>query len=226
MDNNHTNINWLYSYPIAIEDNKSNFNIYKGKEIIGYNDTTVFNIYIKPQFNDLNFNEFLVNSILDTYILCNLDKESEQYKKFSNKQIISYVISLNKDEIYEVNWSNLVNEKREYMQNILYDKIYEIFNSKHEQYYNVFMNLINNIGEQSPQKFIKMCEEKFKDSDKCPNYLEKTLIYISDKLEDCETKTEKQEILNKYMDKNIFIKLFDSKLKISLKSFLNINIDD
>ena len=226
LDNNHTNINWLYSYPIAIEDNKSNFNIYKGKEIIGYNDTTVFNIYIKPQFNDLNFNEFLVNSILDTYMLYNSDKESEQYKKFFNKQIISYVISLNKDEIYEVNWSNLVNEKREYMQNILYDKIYEIFNSKHEQYYNVFMNLINNIGEQNPQKFIEMCEKKFKDSYKCPNYLEKTWRYISDKLEDCETKTEKQEILNKYMDKNIFIKLFDSKLKISLKSFLNINIDD
>jgi len=128
--------------------------------------------------------------------------------------------------MYEVNWSDLVYEKREYIQTILYDKMYEIFNSNHEQYYNVFMNLIENMGEQSPQKFIEGCENKFKEIPYCPSYLEKTWRYISDKFEDCETKKEKQEVFKKYKDKDTFIKLFNSKLKISLKKFLNINHED
>ena len=225
FDKDHKNINWLYNHPIKIgnKDDKSYFSIIKDKEIIGYNDTTVLNIYIKPQFNNLNFNEFLLNSILDTYILSNLEKDSDNFKKFGNKKIISYVISLNKDDIYEVNWSDIVNEKRDFIKEVVYNKMYDIFKSKHEQYYNVFMNLINTMGEQSPQKFIETCENIFTDNSDYPSYLKKSWRYISDKIEDCDTKQEKNSIFSKYKEKETFTKLFDSKLKISLKSFLDIN---
>jgi hypothetical protein len=227
LDKRHNNINWLYSHHILIGNkDKSNFSINKEKEIIGYNDKTVFNIYIKPQLNDLNFNEFLVNSILDTFILSNLEKDSENFKKFGNKTIISYVISLNKDVIYEVNWSDIVDEKKDFIQNVLYEKLYDIFNSKHEQYYNVFINLVDNMGEQSPQKFIELCENKFKENPYCPSYLGNVWRNISDKIEECDTKKEKNDIFSKYKDKDVFIKLFDSKLKVSLKSFLDINDDE
>lgn len=222
FDKAHTNINWLYTYPIVI-GYKSNFLINTKKEIIGYNDTTVFNIYIKPQFNDLNFNDFLVNSILDTYILSNLEKDSESFKKFGNKKIISYVISLNKDDIYEINWSDVVNEKKDFIKEILYNKMYDIFELKHEQYYNVFMNIIDTIIEQSPQKLIEICENKFKENSYYPTYLANAWRYISDKLEDSDTKEEKNKIFSKYKEKEIFTKLFDSKLKISLKNFLCID---
>ena len=225
LDNTHKNINWLYSHNIGIENNDK-FSINRDKEIIGYNDTQVFNIYIKPQFNDLNFNDFLLNSLLDTYTLCNSNTESENFKKFGNKKIISYVISLNKDEIYQINWTDIVNEKRNFIQNILYDKMYEIFNSKHEQYYNVFMNLIDTMEEKSPQKFIEMCENTFNKDSRYPSYLTKAWVYISNKLEDCEDKKDNDAIFSKYKNKDIFIKLFDSKLKISLKSFLDINDDE
>ena len=226
LDKEHPHINWLYDHPIGIGNkDKSQFYINKRKEIIGYNDTTVFNIYIKPQFNDLNFNNFLINSIFDTYILSNLEKESEDYKRFGNKKIISYVISLNKDDMYKVNWANIIHDKQDFIKSLLYEKLYEIFNSKHEQYYNVFMGLINTMGEQRPQKFIEVCSNKFNEYG-YPPYLYKTWASILSKLEDCDDKKEQYDILLKYQDKNTFIKLFDTKLKISLKMFLDINDDD
>ena len=63
----------------------------KKLNLIGYDENIVIISYIKPQFNSLNYNEILVNSIFDTYLINNVkknDKEgniSENYKRFYGK---------------------------------------------------------------------------------------------------------------------------------------------
>lgn len=225
FDKAHLNINWLYSHMIKIDNNS--FNIYKFMHMIGYTDKSVYTLYIKPQFNDLNFNQFLVESLLDTYLLCNLDGESENFKRFGNKPVVSYVISCNKDTIYEINWTNIIRENRVYIQKLIYSILYEMFSSKHVQFYEVFINIVNSKTYKGPLQIIEHCENKFKDTDdipKFPQYLTKAWNSISDKFEESD-KDEHEEILQKYMKKDAFIKLFDNKLKGSLRTFLNMQDD-
>ena len=224
FDIKHKNINWLYNHTINIK-NSSSFDIKAQPDMIGYNNECVFNLYIKPQFNELNYNEFLVSSLFQTYLLCNLEETSENYKKFANKPVISYVISFNKDVIYEVNWTNIIEDKKEFIKKVIYDIMFNMYSVKHTQYHSVFKNIITTMKEQNPQQILKKCESSF-EYDTTPKYLCKAWNSISDKLEDCEGKKEQRRVLSKYTDADTFVGLFHHKLNISLKSFLEIHEED
>ena len=224
FDTKNTSINWLYAHPIEI-NNDSQFSLNNEMKMIGYDDNSVFSMYIKPQFNDLNFNEFLVSSLLDTYLLSNLNNESDNFKRFGNKQVVSYVLSLNKDSIYEINWTDVVRENKTFIQNILYDKLYEIFSSKHPQFYETFVNITDSNKFKGSKSMLTHCENKFDDKN-YPPYLTKAWHVISNNIDECDEKEEKDHVLRKYTNKDVFIRLFDSKLKRSLKTFLDINEDD
>ena len=208
FDYKHPNINWLYRHLIGLDD-KAEFNLYNNMDMIGYDDKIVYNLYIKPQFNDLNFNEFLVESLLDTYKLSNLNKESENFKRFSNKQIISYVLSLNKDIMYEINWTDIVRENKEYIHKIVHDILYEMFSNKHSQYYDTFMNVIKSKNFKEP---IEHCQTLFNSDPRYPKYLDNAWNSLLDRIEDDEPLEALQ--------KDTFIKLFNKNLKRSLKTFI------
>ena len=216
----YPDVNWLYSHHILL-NNKQSFSISKKKDMIGYNKNTVFNIYIKPQLNELNFNEFLLESILDTYILCNLEKDSENYKRFGNKPVISYVLALNREKMYQVNWTTLVNENKSFIKELLFDKMYEMFSSRHIQYHSTFLNRVNENKDISFTQVIEKCDKDMTADDK-PIYLHDIWNYISKQLDDCDEDSEKELVILKYKKKEEFIKLFDKSLKKSLKAFLDI----
>lgn len=107
-------IKWNINHKISFSGNTSDFNIYKKFQTIGYDDNTVWLIYIKPQFNDLNYNEFIINSIYDTFLIKNLkipiddDKKAlNDYQKYGNKQIISIVFTSDCSDYYSFSWNNL-----------------------------------------------------------------------------------------------------------------------
>jgi hypothetical protein len=217
LSSTYKNISWLYSHQIAL-DNNSYFKLYKFSDMIGYNDSIVMNLYIKPQINELNFNEFLVNSLLDTFVIMNLSKESANFTKFGNKKIISCIVSLNKDALYKIDWTIAVRENEQFLKELIYTKLFEMFNIKHLQYYGTFININKTMENVEKQKIVEHCENKFKE-EIYPDYLYKAWNSISDKLEECED-DEREELFASFLEKDKFIKLFDSKLKISLKSFL------
>jgi hypothetical protein len=92
MNSFHTKypkINWLYDQHILYEGN-DNFYTHKNFVLIGYDEDNVIIAYIKPQFNSLNYNEILVNSIFHTHLVTNVkkmkeDRISENYNKFYGK---------------------------------------------------------------------------------------------------------------------------------------------
>jgi hypothetical protein len=221
LSSSYKNINWLYDHKFALDKNDY-FKFYKHSDMIGYNNDIVINLYIKPQINELNFNEFLINSLIDTFVLTNLSKESPNFAKFNNKQIVSCIISLNKDTIYKMDWTNAVRENKDFLKELLYTKLFEMFNVKHLQYFATFININKTMENVEKQKIIEYCEKKFKEDILYPDYLSKAWNSISDKLEECDD-DERDDIFAGYLEKDKFIKLFDSKLKISLKSFLEIN---
>lgn len=224
FDKKYPAINWLYSHPIGI-DRAKQFFLFTEKSIIGYDDNRVYNVYIKPQFTELNFNEFLLESLLDTYILCN-QTETNNLTRFGNKQVVSYVISLNKEEIYEIDWTEILfenaGENAKRIRDILYSKLYTIFSTKHQQYYEAFINTLAEEEKINPRKIIETCEEKYT-GEKWPEYLRKAWASISTKVEECETHEERMDILEEYKRNGKFLHLFNLKLSFSLKRFLDID---
>jgi hypothetical protein len=219
FDKKYPAINWLYLHPIVI-DRAKQFSLTKEKSMIGYDESRVYNVYIKPQFTELNFNEFLLESLLDTYILCN-ETDSNNVIKFGNKPVVSYVISLNKEEIYEINWTEIVRANVKRISDVLYSKLFTIYSTKHQQYYEAFINTVNGEENINPRKIIENCEDKCKE-DKHPEYIRRAWITITIKMEECETPEERMDILEEYKRNGVFLRLFEKNLSRSLKTFLDI----
>ena len=213
-------INWLYSYPVNIGET-NDFKVGGRYTMLGYNDKNVYVITIKPQLNDLNYNEFIIDSIVDTYLIMNIDKESESYKKLHNKQILSCVLTMNKDDIFIVDWTAAIKENNIYMRGLLFDMMNTRFGNMHLQYYNTFINIIG-LNNNSSLSIIETCINKLRTSINPPEYLEKVFGKIYSDIEECDTIEEKREIIDKYSKKEKFMNLMDKMLNRSIKNFLGI----
>ena len=138
--NKFLKINWLMNQPVYLEGNDS-FKISKKFGLIGYDDENVVIGYIKPQFNSLNYNEILMSSIFDTYLIQNLKKIgidgeiSENYKRFYGKKVISCVFTLDKNEPYYIDWGNLIGENIPIIKNRIYLNVMEKYKLENNMVY-------------------------------------------------------------------------------------------
>ena len=231
FDEAHPQVNWLYSHHVNIhggntEKSVDEFSIYKHYQMIGYDETSVYVFTIKPQFNQLNYNEFLTNSILDTYLISSTDRASSNYERFNGKSILSCAISLNSDEVYTVDWTIPVKENSIFIKNKLFDAMKRRFEVGHSHYHNSFLNIITANSEQKPELilaiFLTKCAEK-----KCiPEYINSLWNYMKTAIDLCDKQKQKRKELEKYTDKDTFISLLDRLLIGSLKKYIDIEDDD
>jgi len=224
FNNKHPNVNWLYSHKVdfggGIDTKSEDFSLYNSYRMIGYDNINVYIINIKSQFNKLNFNEFLINSIIDTYIASNTEKESENYKRFNGKNIMSCVISMNNEGIYTVNWSDVIKKEKELIKTIIFNVMKNKFINNHSQYYNTFLSIIESNVERSAENIIEICSNKSNKFKHLPEYIKRAWTIISSNIDDCDDKDEMNMVIKKYSDEKIFIRLFDKQLNSSLKKFL------
>ena len=224
----YPNVNWLHSHDVYLgngEDNSENaeFVLYKEYRMIGYDAERVYVIYIKPQFNDLNKNEFFIDSILDTYLVSNTS--SENYKRFNNKPVISCVLSMNRNEIYKVNWTEVVKNNTEYIKSVIYDILNKRFRNKHAQYHNIFKNIVESDKERTPAQCLDICIKKTET--KFPlKYMLRVWTGIYTQIEECDSRKGKKKIISKYMDIDIFSNFLDKMLNRSIKNFLDIKEEE
>lgn len=224
----YTNISWLYSHQVDLrggrgEAENNDFKVYNRYPMIGYDDKNVFIINIKPQLTELNYNEFLIDSILDTFIIMNTHKSIDTPEKFKNKEVLSCVLSMNKEDIYTINWTAAIKENADYIKTLLSNILTKRFGNMHSQYYNAFKNIIEESEEQSPSHIIEVCNNKCRNVDNfAPEYIERVFNVISHEIESCETKKDKKRVIKKYKNEDTFVKLLNSKLKVSIQNFLGI----
>jgi hypothetical protein len=218
------NVNWLYSHPVefggGIDTENKDFTLSNKYQMIGYDNNNVYIINIKPQFNDLNFNVFLINSIIDTYIVSNTSMTSPNYKRFHDKNIISCVISMNNVDMYTVDWTSVVKKQKETIKSVIFDAMKKKFINKHSQYYNTFLNIIRSNIECSAENIIEICTNKSNKINSLPEYIKRSWTVISSEIDDCDDKDEMSMIIKKYSDEKVFIRLLDKQLNNSLKRFL------
>jgi len=231
-------INWLMNHTIHYNGN-NNFKIGKNFNLIGYDENIVIIAYIKPQFNSLNYNEILVNSIFDTYLINNVkqyDKEgkiTEKYKKFNGKKIITCVFTLDRNEPYYIEWHNAIKNNYEIIKNRIYFNIIEKYKLETSNlfYFYKYWRLFCPENEKNPSDFIRFLKERYDEIKKMlptefPKYVDEFFSEIEFEIQRSKGKTNKELILKNYDNNEYYSEKLEEKLNISVKRYLGIKIDD
>ena len=236
--NEHKNTNWLIEHRLNYNGTNDEFYIYKNFTAIGYNDKDIYNIFIKPQVNTLNYNEILLDSIYDTHLINSYYKNEHNnnndnnINRFSNKPVKTIVFTFDNDSYYKFDWiynNNLINEYNELIVNKLYQKLEKYYSIDVKYIYIWYKNTKEKYKNESPSLIItKIIEElnNFIDAKKKKN-IPHYLIKFFEGIESIINHTKKKERLNelsKYDNNEYFIKELNKVISMSLKIFLDIPI--
>jgi hypothetical protein len=245
--NTYPKINWLISHQINLNGNNNDFDIKRNFQLIGYDNENVFIFYVKPQFNNLNYNQTLIDSIFDTFLINNIkkpleDTENEQYNKtlkdynkFGNKSIKTIIFTLDKTDFITLEWNqineNLIMKHKDIIIEKIKDKIIKKYSVEIKNIYYFYKYVKNNLikDKLSPEKIIKNIINEFKNDkyyDRIPDFISRFLYKIENKLEDCKDKIEKQNIIKSFDDKNYFLEKLNDKMIESIEDFLGIENND
>ena len=218
-------VNWLKDHHIMYNGANDDFKLYKQFQFIGYDDNRVFIVYPKPQFNELNLYDTLIDSIYDTFLLQNIknpshdtdeySKCSEDFKKFNNKKIITVVFSLNNKNYKMYEWDLELKNALivEQIRSQLINKY--IIESKYVfRYYKWYRKQHMDV---SPKRFIKDFIIYYKNNkhknDKRPAFLLRFFQKIED---DCTS-----SVLKMYDDEEYFLEKLHRIIVNSIDEYLD-----
>ena len=229
-------INWLMDHTLNYEGN-DNFSIHKKFNLIGYDENIVIIAYIKPQFNSLNYNEILVNSIFDTYLINNVKKYkkneiTENYKKFYGKKVITCIFTLDRIEPYYIDWQDSIKNNIDVIKDQIYFNIIEKYKleSSNLFYFYSYWRKFCPENEKKPSDFIRFFKEKLDEINKLlgplPKYIDEYISQIEFEIEMSKGKKNKEQILMNNDDNDYFIEKLEKKLETNVKRYLIMKIDE
>ena len=184
--NDFPNVNWLLSHNVKYSGSNEEFIINKIFDFIGYDDYNVYIIYLKPQINELNYNELLISSIIDTFIINSFNNDDSQINednydepinninnnihRFKNKTITTIIFSLNTNDYIKLDWGNLIKDNNDELKRIFIDNIIINYINDDIYYYyryhkNKYDNCINNIRNDISNNTIDFSKNNF------PNFI-------------------------------------------------------
>ena len=201
-----------YNLDYKLNFNKTfeNFNISKRFPVIGFSDTHIIYLIIKPQFNELNFNKILCESVLNHYLLMNFDSNTVHKNNYFNKKIYTCIFTLDSNEpiFYELN----IDQSISTIEKLIANHLYDTYSDKHELIYKFYKYCKNNItnkninGLQATYKVLK----DDKEYQNLPSYISKCFDKLDQEIQDDSNKKQivqdlslfTQE-LDKYLQKEI-----------------------
>jgi len=235
-----SNINWLIHHHLHYNGN-DNFQIKDKFKLIGYDENIVIISYIKPQFNSLNYNNILVNSIFDTHLINNIKKYkktgeiSENYKRFNGKKVITCIFTLDQDNPHFIDLNESIINNCDIIKNRIYFNIVEKYKSKFGNlfYFYRYWQRFCPDKDKPPLNFINFLKEKLDDENKSqilgselPKYIYEFISQIEFEIQISKGKTNKELILKKYDNYDYFVEKIEKKLHDSAKRYLGMNIQD
>jgi hypothetical protein len=249
--NKFSKINWLINHQIVYGSNSNCFKLYKSYNLIGYDNDNVFIFYIKPQFNNLNYNNILIESIFDTFLIKNIkkvnntekdnnkdkhNKELEDYTKFYNKKIKTIVFSLDNENYYLIDWNNSQSNQdliecesnKNMLVKLIRDKIDCKYKIECKYIYNFYKYWKKEYQLDKPTKIIEKIIGKYEDNeyiDKMPHFILKFFENIEKELDISKDNKSKINILQNYDSKDFFTNELNSIILKSVNKYLDIEDD-
>jgi hypothetical protein len=246
LKNKYPNLKWLIDHDPYMNGFTTNFSIHDKINLIAYNDNNIIICYIKPQFNSINYNEVLLDSIFDTYLIHNIEIKDDKgdftnnHVRFNGKQITSCVFTFDEDTPFYIDWKNkdgknLILENKDLLTNMIGENLGVIFKMKNQNIFKFYKYWKNQFGDKKPNDIITCINDKFhteKELTKCkfPPYIEEFLNNIKSQIQTEKKKGSKskiqQQILDKYEDEIYFIDELNYYMKESIERYLGIYKDN
>ena len=204
--------------------NNNSFKITNEFTIIGYSKDHVIYFIIKPQFNELNFNDIICESILNNFIISNCNPEDEKnYEKYNNKKIFTCILTLDSEEpiFYELN----IDKKNI----LLKQSIKQYLLTKYTEYNELIYKFYKFCYKKKPsnKSSINYTMERMNRYKKIPQYISDFFYDINKELELCRNdKFKIEKVLLKINDKEIFFNNMDIYLEKNVDNFLELNEDE
>jgi hypothetical protein len=243
-------ISWLHNHVVKFNGNNENYKLWKAFTLIGYDEENVVVAYVKPQFNSLNYNETLIKSVFDTYLLLNTkmysseNELSENYKRFHGKKIISCVLSLDKDEPFYIEWKSLeedlIKDNDEKLRLMIKEYLKEKYISECSSIYYFYKYWRKNCpeNERHPQDFVLFMKDKYntlkeeneRPRKNYPSFIDEFISNLKWEIDSCKDKKSRKAVLQKYDDdlsgKDEFMRKIDDVLEISINRYLGIRSNE
>lgn len=201
-------------------DSNTGFTLYNTYEYIAYNATHVIACKICPQFNSLNYNKLIFNSIFDIFMLKNCAKN----ESYVNKKILVCIITLDLNEPYYIDFNDLIDNNRQYILCMLKHILVSTFSVKNKGMYLLYNHYLNESEKINSHKTInRIMNEvnKINDDKPLPGYIIKFFYGITLNVESQSAK--KFNVLDQYNDKTFFMEQLNSIMHSSLNQYLGIN---
>lgn len=243
-------LNWLYNHVVKFNGYNKNYKLWRNLSLIGYDDTQVVIAYIKPQFNQLNYNEVLMNSLYDAYLISNVEKitvkgdvesVTENYTRFHGKKIVSCVFTLDRAEPYYSSWScdsnsgssneDLIATNSDFLRETIYSYMKSHYVSENNGIYYFYKYWRLNCPEEMKgagafagfliDKYGDIKDKGETDKKKFPAYIDEFLNVIKLRVDMEDSKRGKRKILEDYDGKDYFMAALDKKLDESIKRYLD-----
>jgi hypothetical protein len=202
-----------------------NFCIINEFKVIGYSEGCVIYFMIKPQFSNLNFNDVMYSSLLQTFIMMNCSQnDSENYKKFNGKKIFTCIFTFDSIEpiFYELNidLNNLV------LKQSIKQYLLTTFSQYHDDIYKFYKYCRDN--KPTTENSIDFTLSKIKANKyTLPRYIEDYFRDINKEINACKSNKDKMLLaLSKVNDKDVMILNLNSYLEKEIDFLLKINTDE
>ena len=225
----YNNINWLINHFVSFGGNNDDFKLYKQFKLIGYDKDNAYIVYVKPQFNDINYNEILIDSIYDTFLIKTIKNTcAANYNRFSNKNIITIVFSLDNKTYNIFEWKNkdicLIDINNKILFQNIKNKIINKYLIESNLIYHFFIYWNKQFisKELSDEIIIKEIIKKYK-KEKCADKSPSFIIKLFEKIEILIS--YKVHTLDKYENKEMFMELLKKYITESVDDFLEIMVD-
>lgn len=226
----HPNVNWLYNRYIKYNGKNNDFSLFeRRKQMIGYTDTHVYNMTLQPSLSTINYGTFIVRSIIDTLLIMNT--EGTESVTFNTKQIVCCVITMEQNEVYEINITDIIKTQSSYLIKHIYEIMIAYYGKYHDGYCNALKNKLDTEQDKTATDIIEECIALCntivlhnKRHIRSP-YMERAWRSIFDKIPNTGSKKKKRTVLSEILESSAK-GIMDDKLKYTLATYFGIKEED
>jgi len=232
----HTQWNFRKHVALHTNNNSVNFKINQhSMSLIGYSETHVFHIYLKPNVSSLNINEVMGKILLERFLIRNPahqeQSDNDDFKKYNGKQIVTYLSCIEHGDhgkFYKIDWNDVEKNLDGKIRDELKKAMINYYKPTNKLIYFLLRNIIKKeeeerkAGKKGAFKLFEEAQDKlFEQSFNkgCPSYVKYTLQKLED---DYEEPSGRQEVVQMLKDENKFLEFINKYMVRDLDKYLNI----
>ena len=218
-------LQWFWSKYSEFKGNTTSIQLYNSYQFIALNDNDVIICKMCPQFNELNYDKIIYDSIFEIFLLKN-----SKDNKYINKKIILCIISLDLNEPFYIDFKNLLDDNKKTLLCMLKNNITSSYIIKNKGLYLLYNFYKKEFSNEIPYEIINKILDEVKKINKpdkpFPDYVFSFFEEIKTLVKTTKTQEKQKIILDDYNNEKHFMSEINLTMDESLNRFFGITDKD